>query len=418
MTYISEVLVDVNPWWKAEFRLEYKEREIYKKFEEFIPQPQIIAFTGLRRVGKTTLMLKVAKDMVAQGLDAKRVVYFSFDEFRDAKLREIILEYEQLMGVDLKSGKTLLLFDEVQKLQGWEDQLKSLYDTHKDNLKIIISGSESLFIMRKSKETLAGRLFEFKIEPLNFREYLGFRMAKPEPPGLYGGELKRLFDEFALTLGFPELVNVSAKEVIRKYLREGIIDKAVHRDIRETFNVRDTSTLESLLNILMAEPGQIIEISEIANDLKTSRQTASNYLTYLQDSFLVRKLYNWSRNRRKVERKLRKYYPAIVSPSLLFKEDDHSKSKVFEWLVIKELGAEYFWRDARKNEVDAVIGEDKPTPVEIKYGKIETTGVLAFMKKFGADEGYIITPDREETRVINGKTIRIVPAYKYLLGRA
>jgi hypothetical protein len=121
----------------------------------------------------------------------------------------------------------------------------------------------------------------------------------------------------------------------------------------------------------MEEPGQLVEVSELAGELKVSRQTLSNYLSYLEQSFLVRKLYNYSTGRRKVERKLKRYYPTIISVDLLFREDDLSKSRVFEWAVINQMGAEFFWRDSYKNEVDAILTNRKSTPVETKYGKIE-----------------------------------------------
>src|SRR3990172_7207656 len=166
MAKIRDALVDLNPWWKGEFSLEYRDREAYREVEKFIALPQIIAFT------------------------------------------------------DLSSGRHLLLLDEIQKLAGWEDQLKALYDRLRKTLKVIISGSESLFIRKGSRETLAGRLFEFTILPLSFREYLNFREVKFEPLELHEKELSRHFDEFLLTEGFPELVGFKDKTVLRKYLRE------------------------------------------------------------------------------------------------------------------------------------------------------------------------------------------------------
>jgi hypothetical protein len=165
----------------------------------------------------------------------------------------------------------------------------------------------------------------------------------------------------------------------------------------------------------MEEPGQVIELSELANELKISRQTLSNYLTYLEESFLIRKLYNFSKSRRKVERKLKKYYPSMISVDLLFKEDNFSKSKVFECLIVNQLKAEFFWRDPYKNEVDIVLLKEEPLPVEIKYGKIEVKGILSFMKKFRVNKGFIISPDKESEQRINGNVISIIPAYKFLL---
>jgi len=66
-------------------------------------------------------------------------------------------------------GKYLLLLDEIQKVSNCDDQLKRIYDVSRKNIKIIVSGSESLLIRKKSKETLAGRMFDFKVEPLSFK---------------------------------------------------------------------------------------------------------------------------------------------------------------------------------------------------------------------------------------------------------
>jgi len=415
MAKIKEVLQDLNLWWKGEFKIEFNEREIYKQIQKYISLPQIIAFTGLRRVGKTTLMFKIVEDALKNDFNSKNIIYFSFDEFREVQIREVMREYEELMEKDLRKGKYLLLLDEIQKLNNWEDQLKGVYDIFGKNIKIIISGSESLFIRKKSKETLAGRIFEFKVEPLSFKEFLLFKKVDFKPIGLYKKELTKLFNEFALTLGFPELVGIKEKDVIKKYVKESIVEKIVYRDIPGLFKIKDISIIESLLNILMEDPGQLLEISELAKELKISRQTISNYLVYLEESFLIKKLYNFSRSRRKVERKLKKYYPTIISIDTLFREDDISKSKVFEWLVVNQLKTEFFWRDPYKNEVDVVMIDRKPIPIEIKYGKIDINGLLAFMKKFKVNEGYVISPDKEGTEKINGKNIFVIPAFKFLL---
>lgn len=417
MAQIKDALLDFNPWWREGFKVDFREREIYGKILKFMHLPQIIALTGLRRVGKTTLMQKVAEDFIKKGFEPKNIVYFSFDEFRQVRIREVMKEYEGMSEKNFREGKYLLLLDEIQKLTDWENQLKAVYDTFGKNVKAIISGSESLFIRRKSKETLAGRLFEFRVEPLNFREFLSFRGIDLKPIGFHEAELAKLFNEFVLTMGFPELAGVKEKEIIKKYLNENLVEKIIYRDIATLFNIKDVSVIESLLNIFTEDPGQLVELSGLASELKISRQTLSNYLAYLESSFLIRKLYNFSANKRKTERKLKKYYPTIISADLLFKDDDFSKSKVFECTIINQLKAEFFWRDPYKNEVDMVIAGKTPgpVPIEIKYGKTSFSGLLAFMDKFNTSKGYIISSGREEKQKIKDKTIVTIPAFKFLL---
>lgn len=406
MAQIKDVLPDMNPWWKDEFKVDFNERELHKKIQKYIPLRQIMAFTGLRRVGKTTLMLKVIEDEIKKGTNKENILFFSFDEFKNIEIDEVIKAYEDILEKNIRKEKYLILLDEVQKLDNWENKIKRIYDTFK-NIKIIISGSESLFIKNKSRAILAGRIFEFRVEPLTFKEFLTFKKVDYKPINLYKKELKKLFDEFTLTLGFPELVNIKDKEIIKKYIKESILEKVIYNDIPKLFKIKDVSVLESLYNIFLDEPGQIVEIFKLAKDLNVSRQSLSNYLKYLEDSFLIRKLYNYSKNKRKIERKLKKYYPTIISPDLLFKEDSLSKSKIFEWLIINQLKAEFFWRDPYKNEVDIVKDS---IPIEIKYGKIEDKGVKIFMKKFKIKKGYIISYDKEE----KGE-VEIIQGFKFLL---
>lgn len=414
MPQIRSVLPGFNPWWKGHFEPIYKERAVYARIKKFLPLRQIIALTGLRRVGKSTLLMKVAVDAIAEGLDPKNVIYFSFDEFKGVELHDVLHASEELLDSDFSGSRTLFLLDEVQKLRDWENQAKALYDLH-PRMKVMISGSESLFIKRKSRATLAGRIYEFRVEPLTFREYLGFKGEHLSPPGLYSKELRRAYGEYVRTQGFPELVGVHDKDIIQKYIKESIVDKVLYRDIPQLFRIKQITVLEGLLGILMDEPGQIIDLTSLGKDLNISRQTLSLYLRYLEESYLIRKLYNYSKNRRKAERKLKKLYPTIQSPELLFAEDDQARSKAFECAVVNQLRAEYFWRDPYKNEVDVIQDGTSPMPIEIKYGKIETAGVTAFLKKFKMAEGTIISREKDFVHQENGRKINVVPAFEYFL---
>lgn len=414
MPQIKSVLPDFNPWWKGAFQADYQEREVYGRIGKFLPLRQIIALTGLRRVGKTTLLKKIADDAIRGGLNPQNIVFFSFDEFKAVELRDVLHAAEELLERSFSGGRVLFLLDEVQKLDNWEEQAKALYDLD-PRLKMLISGSESLFLKRKSKATLAGRIYEFQVEPLTFMEYLDFKGQRLSPAGLYDKELKRSYGEYLKTQGFPELVGIQDREIIQKYIKESIVDKVLYRDIPQLFKVKQIDILDGLLRILMDEPGQMIDLCSLSQVMKITRQTLSRYLRYLEDSYLIRKLYNYSKNRRKSERKLKKIYPTVQSPGLFFKEDDQTRSRAFECAVVNQMRAEFFWRDPYKNEVDIVRDGGSPLPVEIKYGKIETAGLIAFLKKHKLKEGLIISRDREDTLEVDGRTIRIVPAHRYFL---
>ena len=415
MPKIRDILIESNPWWKDEFTFDYQKRQVFTDIKKFLPMPQIIALTGLRRVGKTTLMYKIIDEYLKDGFNKNKILYFSFDEFKDAEIRDILSDFEQLMHQNINDESYLILFDEIQKLKNWDEQLKRIYDTYQKNVKIIISGSESLFIKQKSKATLAGRLFEFTINPLSFKEYLDFKKIRITNIDVYKRELLVLLQEYIKTQGFPELVGITDKDIIKKYIKESIIEKIIYRDLTRLLNINNIPLLESILTIIMDEPGQIIELSKLSRDLDITRQTLSNYMRYLEDSFLIRKLYNYSNSKRKVERKLKKYYPTILSPTLLFKTDSLSQSKVFESMLVNQLDAEYFYRGPYKNEVDIIQLNEPLKPIEIKYGKIETEGLLKFMDKKNIKQGIVLTNTIEDTKEFNNKIIQLIPAYKFLL---
>lgn len=363
-------------------------------------------------------MLKTIEDRVGEGFVPKRILYFSFDELAGEEIREILKEYCTLVETDLDEGAHLIFLDEIQKLEGWENQLKALYDRFRKKIRFVISGSESLFIRREFHETLAGRLFEFQVSPLSYREYLNFIDAKFEPLDFHERELSSSFDDFLLTQGFLELVGVKEKAVLKRYVQDSVIDRVVFRDLPVLVGLKNIAVIRSLFNIFMEEPGQIVRLSELAGQLGVTRQTLSYYLSYLEDSFLIRKLYNYSPSRTKVERKLKRYFPIVVSVDLLFKDDDLPRSRVFKWAVVNQLRAEFFWRDPYKHEVDVVLMNGGPVPIEVKYGKTNFKGLRAFMRKYHVAEGYTVTPTTEDCVEDDGKTIEVVPAYKFLLQRS
>jgi hypothetical protein len=141
-------------------------------------------------------------------------------------------------------------------------------------------------------------------------------------------------------------------------------------------------------------------------------------MQYLIDSYLVKKIYNYSKNTRKSEKKLKKYYPIIISNNILFSNDALIRSKVFETVVINQTNVDFFWRDEYKNEVDGVFVSKATIPIEIKYGKIDIKGIIRFLEVHKLKEGYIISYKEERTiKEKNKYTIYVVPAWKFLLNK-
>lgn len=407
---LRRAMREINPWWTAEPRLPiYKERAVYKEISRYMPKRQIVALTGLRRVGKTFLMLKIIAEYLQKNFPKKNILYFTFDDVGDVRIQEVIDHYEQLTEKNIKSEPYFFVFDEIQKVKNWEEQLKRIYDFH-PNIKFLVSGSESLFIRRKSRESLAGRIYEFHIHPLSFSEYLSFKEKKFDNLVLWKDEILKEFRNFLVCNGFPEIIAADPEES-RKYIQESVIDRIVFRDLAEVFEVKDTTVIKSIFNIIYNNPCQLIEIQELARELGITRQVLSEYLEYLEEAYLIKKLYNFSKNARKTQRRLKKYCATIIN-SLLIKDNF---SQVFEQTLTIQLNADYFWRDSYQNEVDLVFPEPL-TAIEIKSGEVKERDLVSlqrFVRKFRPKKAFVLSYDTEKKI----GSIPIIPFYKYLLGK-
>src|SRR3989344_2539950 len=142
---IKEYIEKVNLWWSEELDINwFKDRDIYNNITPFIKTRQIIALVGLRRVGKTSIIKKIIKEYIDKNFPKRNIFYFSFDDFSEIRLMELLNIYEKITEKNLRNEKFLIALDEIQKLNNWSEQLKAIYDIY-PNIKFIISGSESLF---------------------------------------------------------------------------------------------------------------------------------------------------------------------------------------------------------------------------------------------------------------------------------
>ena len=258
---------------------------------------------------------------------------------------------------------------------------------------------------------MAGRIFEFKVNPLTFKEFLFFRGKKFDNLNLYRKELLLEFDKYIVCNGFPEIVEES-EEICEKYINENVIEKILFKDIPQIVPIDNIPALEQILKIILNEPGQIINFEDLSRDLGISRQTISLYIEYLEKSFLIKKLYNFSRNQRKTQKKYKKYYPSIILRDVSRKREKFGK--VFETFIINELNGEFFFRDVYKNEVDLVLIKPDVVAIEIKSGEIKERDLVPlqkFAKKYKPKKAIVISYNIEKKI----KNIEIIPFYKYLL---
>jgi len=416
-------LHDFNPWWKTSSVPKGqagKKREIFDEILSFLDYRQIVILFGLRRAGKTTLMYQLIDYLLKkEGVEPFRILYFSFDEqaFSLSKLLEVYQQDILRQGLD-EQARTYLFLDEVQKLDDWFNKVKIIYDRH-PNVKIILSGSAALILKKGIKESLAGRFFEFCIEPFSFDEFVAFKDIRIDKTReeLYQTEIVGLFQDYLKKGGFIEAVDFD-DFALKKYFRESLLERVIFKDIPEAFTINRPQLLFRLLQIIASIPGMYIDYKNLGNDLKVDQRTISNYISYLGYSLLTTKLYNFSTNLLTSEKKLKRIYlsnPGFVSALRPGEPDYHL---LLEGYFANLLKAQFFYRSPQKEEVDLVIeSQQKVLPVEIKIReKIrmkDLKPLIRFMKRFKCEHALVISKNDDRIEKTENFKLTILPYWRY-----
>ncbi len=411
-------LEEFNHWWTSEkvdteLALPFK-RDIYPDIEKHIGKRFILALVGLRRVGKTTTMYQIIQKLIEAKINKTTILFFSFDE-ASAKLNDVLETYKEIHNKDFREEKVYIFLDEIQKCSGWENELKKYYDLY-PKLKFIISGSESLFIRKKTKETLAGRIFEFTLTPFTFREYLRFNKVE-EKEFKYETKIKPFFNKFAERGGFPETFSFETDKDFKEYIRALVVDKIVYKDIPRMFKLEDTDFLRVLLELISTNPGMYIDYQSLSKQFEKDRRVIKNYINYLKESFLITLLGNYRKGSITTLRKKKRAYPSDNALTYLYKPkiEEGFFGRMIETLAVNKLKASSFWKNG--GEIDIVYGD---IPIEVKYQEKITSEdfkpIREFMKKFNKKEGLMLTKKEEKEIKFGEGTIKLIPFWKWLLG--
>lgn len=373
------------------------------RFEEdtikfFMPDVPVVGIIGARQVGKTTL----AKSLLTNFND---VVFLDLEKKSD---RQIIENTEEFLN--LNKGKVVCI-DEIQMMPDVLSEMRNFVDNN-DDTKFILLGSSSPDIMRKSAESLAGRIFYFELQSFLWQEIKG----------------KTTMQNYRLLGGMPKSILAKNKQLAFVWLKN-YIRTFLERDLRNFgFNI-PPDTLHRLWQMLAHLNGQILNSSQLANSMGMSHTTIKNYIDILANTFMLRLLQPYHTNIKKRLVKSPKIYFRdtgvlhallnIQSYNELFVHPVYGSSwevTVTENLIAKYRGWDYyFYRTATGNEIDLVFTKaNKIVAIEIKSSNTPklTKGFWYALDDIKADEAYVIAPVRMPYPLKNG--VMVYPLEDFL----
>jgi predicted AAA+ superfamily ATPase len=354
---LENILYKFNPWWEGEYSSHIIPREKYnRKLEESLDTDDVVIITGLRRVGKTSIMKNFIEALLKR-VPASRIFYISLDAYGLEKysIHDIVEAFRKIHHINL-SDKIYIFLDEVTAKQDFQRELKDFYDN--ENIKIYTGGS-SASVMKEKKAYLTGRNRVVEVLPLDFAEFLTFRNIKIKKSEQYLVDV--YFEQYMDMGGIPEYI--MRQDPV--YL-EGLIDDIIYKDIIGGHGIKEKGSVRDMFLLLMERSGKQVTLNKMAKILGISFDTVKRYMEYFLDTFIF---YSIERCGKVNER--------IRSPKKLYAGDTgirnivtgfRDKGALFEnlfFLKIKHQKPCYVFENGI--ELDFVVNKD--TLIEIKYNR-------------------------------------------------
>ncbi len=382
---------------------------------------KIITLTGFRRVGKTYLLF-----LILEKIKNEFFIYFNFEDERLPESTEVMTELIFAVEELYRKQPAYLFFDEIHIIPGWGKFLRRILNK---GYKIFVTGSSSKLGLKEIPTELRGRTINYTLFPLSFLEFLHFKGI--EINKLYSQkeiEIKNTFEEYLVYGGFPELYEsneIERKEVIQEYFRT-----LVQRDLIDRFNIKEEALLNSTVKLILNS--LMISISKLTKTLQSmgfrcSKNTISNYITYLEKSFFLIQTLYYSKNVKDQLQYPRKIY-FIDNGFIKYLSLNPVQTRFLENAVALELkrrGQEfYYWKSQRGDEIDFVLIEKEKVNqlIQVSYDisltdtrEREVRALVKGLKLFGLQKGMILTFDSEEMIKIGEYEIEVKPVWKWLL---
>lgn len=375
---MEQILHQFNPWWEGDFSAEGIRRPKYlQPFLEETKQNHITIITGLRRVGKTTLIKQTIAELLKE-TSPRTILFISLEHpaFDNHPILEIVEKFRTIQNLTRKE-KIYLFFDEIQYKPGFERELKILHDH--ENVKIFISGSNSL-ILKDKKAFLTGRNKPFLVEPLDFDEYLLFNEVSIRKSESY--LYKKHFQDYLELGGMPEYVLTRNKGKVTS-----LVDDIIYKDIVAKHGVKNINKLRELFLLLCERVGKRLTYNKIAHILEIKTDTVMSYISYFEEVFLIYQVSRYAKSLNEVIKSPKKIYISDIGIKNVF-VGFRDLGALFENLVflkIKHLTPKYYYENNK--EIDFIIGKKA---IEVKFKeKIDRKETL-FLKNLKFKEKIII----------------------------
>ncbi|MCA9486133.1 ATP-binding protein [Candidatus Woesearchaeota archaeon] len=443
---LFEVLNEWN-YWNKEIPEYYSRKKYENNLSKYDLTDEITVVKGIRRCGKSTLLINHIKDLLKQGIESKNILFVNFEDPRlgidlNTNIFEEILDvYKEYTN---NSTEIYLFLDEIQNVSGWEKWVRTVYELKKVK-KIYITGSSSKLLSREFGTALSGRYLDLNIYPASFLEFLEFNGEKNITKQKLVTEkikYKKYFNQYLEIGGFPKVI-LTKEHFLRKKEILNYFETIILKDIVARYNLKNYDNIRKVAIYLISNISKITNVNKVRTSLNISYELIEKYFEYLRETYLVYEVHKYDDSLKKQYSSKKKIYVSDIS----FAKEigfgfSENMGRIYENLVFLELikrfeelsdtrtkqnGMSSIYYHNENQECDFIIKEGLKITQAIQVTKSlgnsdtrkrELLGLKDAMEKYKLKEGLILTEDETEECEFEGYKVIIKPIWKWLLEHA
>lgn len=307
------------------------ERKRYMEKLKKLKDKQIIkVVTGVRRCGKSTLLLQFQAYLKNSGVEDDQIIVINFEDVENEHLLDYKVLHSYVTKRLVSEKMTYVFLDEVQTVPQFQKAVDSLFI--KNNVDVYITGSNAHMLSGELATLLSGRYIEIQMLPLSFAEYYE----------LVGKDKRDAWNAYFINGGFPYTAFIEEADIRKDYL-SGIYNTVLLKDIVSRKRVNDVPLLESVTKFLFDNVGNMVSPKKISDSLtsygrKTTSITVENYIEALMESFILYKAGRFDVKGKQHLKSLEKYYLVDIGLRRLLLGDKNSDiGHLLENIVYLEL---------------------------------------------------------------------------------
>ena len=397
---------------------------IHRPEEELINLKSKLAqvVIGVRRSGKSTLCFNALR---------KAGVHYAYANFDDERLDQLeTTDLDNILQTLYKIyGKFDYLFlDEIQNIDGWPLFVNRLL---RQKLHILITGSNAKLLSTELASHLTGRHHKIELFPFSFKDWCAIKdLDVSRLTTKNKGLISKAYDEYFHQGGFPELI--SGEENPKEYIST-LIDNIITQDIKKRYNIRSIDAMKRLSHHILNETPVLLSKDALQQTVGIkSDRTLSNYLLYLNQTYLISILNKYSSKSKERTRGEKAY---AIDVALMDKRENVFSGDNLGWrletIVYLELlrrkaqnGNDIYYFQSRCAEADFIVcdGNKAQTIYQVSYDisnpktrKREIRGCLSAAKATKCSNIMLITDNESEIIEEEGYTIQVIPVWEWLI---